>query len=119
MSSEGSGILSDRHFKPAGSIDHAVDVVARLDCLHGGDCEAYVNCDARHDQVLAASLSGTGRLFPGYNELHLFRSLDLVHPAVHCQFGARHKARIVRGEEQRGATRSARAEARRSAARLG
>jgi hypothetical protein len=45
----GNGILSDCNLKRAGGIDHAVHIVARLDRLHGGEGEAYVNCDAGHD----------------------------------------------------------------------
>ena len=45
----GNGILSDCNLKRAGGIDHAVHIVPRLDRFHGGEGEAYVNCDAGHD----------------------------------------------------------------------
>jgi hypothetical protein len=56
----GNGILSDRNLQRAGGIDHAGQVVARVDRLHGGEGEAYVNCGTRHDQVLATRLLDRG-----------------------------------------------------------
>ena len=49
ISHPGNGILPGCSLKRAGGIDHAVHGVARLNRLHGGEGEAYVNCDARHD----------------------------------------------------------------------
>jgi hypothetical protein len=56
----GNRQLSGCHIKPAGGIDHTVHTVARVDRLHGGEGEADVNCDARHDQVLATRLLDRG-----------------------------------------------------------
>jgi len=55
-----NGQLSDCNLKRAGGIDHAVHIIAGLDRLHGGEGEAYVNCDAGHDQVLATRLLDRG-----------------------------------------------------------
>ena len=66
----GNGILSNCHFNPAGSIDHAVHVVARFDCVHGGESEAHVNCDTGHNQILATRLLDRGdelRIIPCVN----------------------------------------------------
>jgi hypothetical protein len=67
----GNGIVADCSLEPAGGIDHAVHVVARVNRLHGCEGEAHVNCDAGYDQVLAPRLLDCGyerRIIPRAHE---------------------------------------------------